>query len=476
MAGQGLLHPLAELGLLEAPVLHVEGVGFVHRVEAAHGLGGQQGAGPGLGDVGRHGSIRRRAADADQSEAGHGHQPGQGIERFLAATHPRALALEIGLVVCDVTSKSLLDRRRERIGRQHQRKRLGADHMVGGGDPAAGPVGQARIVDDRAGERGVAQGEQPAERSSFRLRRSGQGSPQHWQQGGRPTGRRGHGRRQARRRDRRGLSKSLLGLAHQRDHPLVALLGGSTEGEQAVLQQHHALELHPRGPRPLLGLLIGRRRRQGQIEAGHHVGHQRHPLAVDLAADLGGIRLVRQGQQSHRMGVVHEGVGQEGVQQGLHRGIWRRRIDQVAALGGHHFLIAEGRQGSQGLQLLQPHRRVARRLDRGQIPARALHAQHRDRLAQQAGDGGFHRRVAAAMEHQVGVGAQQAGGIGAQSQILTHPLGAVAGDRFGGLSVRPAVEDRHRALEQAAREIKGREGSLQPPHEERRIPPFLIPC
>ena len=45
--------------------------------------------------------------------------------------------------------------------------------------------------------------------------------------------------------------------------------------------------------------------------------------------------------------------------------------------------------------------------DRGQIPAAALDAEHLDRFAQQAGDVSLDRGVATAMQHQLGISAQQ---------------------------------------------------------------------
>ena len=176
-----------------------------------------------------------------------------------------------------------------------------------------------------------------------------------------------------------------------------------------MLEQHHAFELHAAGGGPLGGFLVEIGAGLGQGEAGHHVGHQHHPLAKHLAADRGGIGLIGQGQQRRGMGVIHKGVGQEGVQERLHRGVGGGRIDQVVALGGHHRLIAEGIQSPQGAQRLQAHRRVAGWLDRAEVPAGTLHAQHRNRFAQQAGHAGLHRGVAAAVQHQIRVGAQQAG-------------------------------------------------------------------
>ena len=55
------------------------------------------------------------------------------------------------------------------------------------------------------------------------------------------------------------------------------------------------------------------------------------------------------------MGVIDEFVRQEGVQHHLDRRIGRRRIDQVGALDGDHFLVADGVERAQLAQRLKPH-------------------------------------------------------------------------------------------------------------------------
>ena len=210
-----------------------------------------------------------------------------------------------------------------------------------------------------------------------------------------------------------------------------------------MLEQHHALQLNALVGSPGGRLLVGGGGGQGQVKAGHHVGHKGDPIAIDLATDRFGIGLVGQGQQGDRMGVVDVGVGQEGMQQGLHRRIGGSRIDQVLALGRHHRFITEAPQGAEGQQGLQAHGRMAGGLDRGQVPAGSLHTQHRDRFAQQSRGRGFDRGVAAAMEDQVGIGPEQPGRVGAQGQGFRHPLGPIGRHGLGGGGIRPAVEHGH---------------------------------
>ena len=47
------------------------------------------------------------------------------------------------------------------------------------------------------------------------------------------------------------------------------------------------------------------------------------------------------------------------------------------------------------------------------------------------------------MEHQVWIGPQQAGRVGAQGQGFRHPLGPIGRHGLSGGNVRPAVEHGH---------------------------------
>ena len=123
------------------------------------------------------------------------------------------------------------------------------------------------------------------------------------------------------------------------------------------------------------------RRGLGEAEARHDVGHIADARAEDLAAQRLAVGLV--GEREHRggMGVVDEFVRDEGVQQRLDRRIGRRRVEQVGALQPHHVLVGELFARAQLQQRRKPHRRQARGLDRGHVPAGALDAEHVDLIA-----------------------------------------------------------------------------------------------
>ena len=153
------------------------------------------------------------------------------------------------------------------------------------------------------------------------------------------------------------------------------------------------------------------------------------------------------------MGVVDEFVRQEGMQQGLDRRVGRARVEQVDALEIHHLPVAEPVQRGEPPERLQPDRGQARRLDIGHVPARALDAQHVRRLAQQVGHGGLDRGIAAAMQHQAGIAAQQPRRVDPERHVFRNALVPVAGDHGGGVARRIAAS--HGFYPAAARRRSG---------------------
>ena len=162
----------------------------------------------------------------------------------------------------------------------------------------------------------------------------------------------------------------------------------------------------------------------GEPEARHHVGHEAHALAVDLAAKLGAVVLIDQADHGVGMGVVDELVRQERVQQRLDRRIGRHRIEQVGALDAHHVLVGHLVARQELMQRGEPHRRQAGRLDRGHVPARALDAEHVGLVAEKIGHAELDRGVAAAVQHERRIAAEQARRVDAQRQFGETPAAA----------------------------------------------------
>ena len=134
---------------------------------------------------------------------------------------------------------------------------------------------------------------------------------------GRDLGRGRRGTRQGPRRKHDGpaLPQAALGQRHHLDHALIGLPRGLAEGEDAVLVQDQAF-----GFRVLLEHI---RRRLGQTEARRDIGHDPHAPVIDLARERLAVGLIDQAEHRSSMGMVHEFVRQEGMQQRLDRRIGR---------------------------------------------------------------------------------------------------------------------------------------------------------
>ncbi len=204
----------------------------------------------------------------------------------------------------------------------------------------------------------------------------------------------------------------LLGPVDEHDHPLVGLLRRGAEREDAVVHQHHADGVRTR---------FGRESRGAQpreIEARHHVGDDDDEVAVDLADPrlaVGGV-----GDRQHRVGVgvVDPLVRQDRVQDRLDRRRRRRRPGQVRRQLVDHRQVGQRGKLREPLQVREPHRREAGRLDGLEIPAAALDVQDVLVVAQQVALGQLDRGVAAAVQHQRPVGAEQPRRVAAQREVV----------------------------------------------------------
>ena len=216
---------------------------------------------------------------------------------------------------------------------------------------------------------------------------------------------------------------------HQRDHALIGLPRVGAKTEDAMLDQHQAFDRGIRVEHLCRGF--------GETKARHDVGDVADPLAVNLAAQGFAIGLVGEREHRRRMGVVDEFVRNEGMQQRLHGRVRRHRIDQIGALQLHHLLVGQFFAGAELLQGRQPHRRQARGLDRAHVPAGALDAQHVDGVAVEIGQLRLHRGIAAAVQHQPRILAQQARGIDPERHIAAEV--GIAGQRRIGIAIDPGT-------------------------------------
>ena len=281
-------------------------------------------------------------------------------------------------------------------GSKDQRPVLGADGVIGGGDPRlriAEDLGAVdEIEDGRA--RAELEDEPPVRAGDPLVLKAARAAHDR-----RDLGERRGPLRQLRRGEHRlaAAANARLRKRHHLDHALIGFARARTEGEDPVLEQDQAFDFRVHVVN-FGGLL-------GEPETRHQVRHETEPAVIDLRADRGPVRLVGKAQHRRRVGVIHEFMRQERVQQGLDRRVRRSGVDQQRPLDANHVRVGERLARPQLLERIEPHRRQARGLDACHVPAAALDAQHIDLLAQKVAHARFHGSVAAAVKDELGLAA-----------------------------------------------------------------------
>ena len=208
-----------------------------------------------------------------------------------------------------------------------------------------------------------------------------------------------------------------------------------------------------------------------QPEAGHHVGHDQHPIAEGAPDQLRAVGLIGQRQDRIRVRVVDERVRKERVQQCLHRRIRRAGVEEMRAELVDHLLVRERFQLAQLPQPGEVESGEPFRFDRIEIPTAALHAQSVDPVSEKVLPDDLDRGVASAVHDEIGLGADQARGVDAQRQRLA-PARRVAVAVLPRIAVGPAVLHPARLDHDAGTFEEGQPGS-QPPNvleNERSCP------
>ncbi len=192
-----------------------------------------------------------------------------------------------------------------------------------------------------------------------------------------------------------------LGVADDLEGPRFAFLAGRAPGRDAVPAQDAADRLR-----------IRRRDRgdiQPQLEAGTPPRHPHHPVAEALGRQPLAVRGRRERDARVRVQVVDV----RRVDQGVHRGVDRRRRPALAVQAvverGHHLVLAldSGVGVDERAQPVQPQHRQATRAQRAEIAAGALDPEQVDRRAgHRVRLGALRRRVAARVVRVARIGAQ----------------------------------------------------------------------
>ena len=437
LAGQRLFRLLAELRLLERPVLHVEHVGFVDQLEAAERLRIGDGLDRRFGEVGGDARVLLAAPEPDQPEAGD-QRPRAAADRAAACAArsarcgarnrpgssrhrraPTACASRLNVVELTVLRR-----------RHDQRPVLGADRVVRrhhAGLAVARDLGAIDEIEDRRAGAEIEDEAAPGAFVDVVLEAAGAAHDRRdVAVGGEALGQgAGDEHRIASAREPR------LGERDHLDHALVGFPRARAEGEDAVLVQDQAFDVALR--------LVDFGRLLGEAEARHDVRHHAHAAVVDLGADLRPVRLVDQAQDRVGVGVIDEGVRHERVQQRLDRRVGGHRIDQVGALDPHHLFVRQRVERAQLAQGCEPHGGKAGGLDRRHVPAAALDAEDLGFLAHQIGNARLDGGVAAAVQHQLRILAEEAGRIDAQAQIAPDAQPGILIDGGLRLAIDPAT-------------------------------------
>jgi hypothetical protein len=365
-----------------------------------------------LRDVCGDARIPARLAEREEPHSGEHDHARRAVERHALDPPSLDVAIEV-LAVGAPVDLDLLAQHGEQRGvvcvgriRNEEVRALGPDHVVGRdrrrGGECAGEVG-GREVQDLVGAPVL---EDPAPPRPVGISgRLGERAAHHR----RDLGRRAHGDHRPRVERPASLHlllDELLRAVDERDVPLVARARIFAEGDQTVLREDQPLDLGR--------AFVGLGGEAGEREAGHCVGDPGDATFEHRAHALFAIRLIRQRQDAVGVRVVDEPVRQEGVHQHLdRRSPALRGREQGAAQLRRHGLVVEGVERTESQQVRQAQGGQALGIDRCQIAAAPLYAEHVDLLAEQVPGARFHRGVPAAVEHEVGLFADQARGVDA---------------------------------------------------------------
>jgi hypothetical protein len=158
--------------------------------------------------------------------------------------------------------------------------------------------------------------------------------------------------------------------------------------------------------------------------------------------------------------VIDEFEGQDGVQNGLDAGGGRVRVGHRGALLQDHVLIGHGGQLGHLEQRRHAHGGEAFPLDGGEIPSGAFDVADFDAVTEIILLRDLHRGVAAAMEDQGGIAAEQTGSVNALSEQI--------GAERGGFSVVP--EGLHGGVNEVADLGEGRGDVKRSRHGQAGLP------
>ena len=348
----------AQFGLLQIPVFDLEDVLFRQRLPATDGFAKLHGGSGRFSDVGDDFGFLQSVAKADNAVVWPDGETGGGIEHGL----PAGVALEVCCVfVCVLLNAGV------EVCADEGGGAFGADAVIRGQGAASAEICHGSEIGISHGFRGRIEAGDLWETTAFgdglaKFRQS------HEVFGGCSCGCLGT-----------FLGQVVFRHGHHLDVQFVAFAGVVIEGEEAVLEQDHALDAFLAQIAACDEVGDG----FGQNEAGHHIGDDDDPIAIDLLHTGFAFGVAGEGGNGVRVAMIDKFEGQDGVQDRLNAGGRGVGVGHGRTLLQHHVLIAHGGEFGHLDQRLHAHGGEAGALDGGEIPAAAFDVAEIDRITEE---------------------------------------------------------------------------------------------
>ena len=224
------------------------------------------------------------------------------------------------------------------------------------------------------------------------------------------------------------LGDRVFGPGDELDRRLVRLAHGRAPGDRAVPLEQQRLRLGPVGDR------IGHVARDA--EAGAAIRERDDVLAVHTLDHV--VRAIVVGQRHDRVGVrvddrrSREKPVQQGLDRRAHAPWLLQRVSEIA----HHLFVAHLGALEERRDVVHPHAREILALDRFEVRAAALDAEHGDLSAAVVPLAGLDRGVAAAPDDERGFGADETRGIDEKIEAVELArLGVVPAGAHAALTI-----------------------------------------
>jgi len=196
--------------------------------------------------------------------------------------------------------------------------------------------------------------------------------------------------------------------ADQFNGRVVRRAGRRSPGHQPVVHEHERAGLRMAGH----GVAHG----TAEIQPGQCVGNHGDVLPECCRHGLGAVGAIGQREDGAGMRMHDEFVGKYGVNQGLHRGAASRSAQTMAGEFAGHCFVRQGGQVEQPRQIREIQRNEIAGLRYCKIDPRRLDEESGLLFAEHVGKRALAGSISATVQRQIGIGPEQARGIGKDSE------------------------------------------------------------